>query len=247
MFTLHAVGDWRPGHVRLVRAHEKSREIVSDVERVIDETWRRVTGRPGVQLFDGPMYRLESFDASPALLRLSVSSTSYKPFVGTNLFNPQLATQYGPGVLANPVGVSTLVHTADDFLMLGRRNTSVAYYPDRVHPFAGTIDPEDGDDPFVAAQRELKEELRLSGEHISGQRCVGLVEDNAILQPELIFVAGTTLSRDQIQQHVDCAEHSATWSTTTSRPAIDAALLDPVLTPVAVAGLTLWSRTRAKS
>ena len=43
--------------------------------------------------------------------------------------------------LANPVGVSPALLSADNFLIMGRRNASVAYYPNRIHPFAGALEP----------------------------------------------------------------------------------------------------------
>ena len=243
MLTFHAIGNWRPGHVRLEWADRSSRQIVPEVEGLIDETWTRVLSRPGVHLFDGPMCRMESFEASADVLRLTLSHTSYKPFVGTNLENPQLADRFGPGVMANPVGVSTLLETADGFLMLGRRNAAVAYYPSRVHPFAGALEPRDGPDPFAAVHRELREELALAPEDLTDLRCCGLVEDHALRQPELIFLAASRLSRERVESRLDPEEHHATWSA--GIDGTEEALVDPSLTPVAVASLLLWRRSRA--
>src|SRR5688500_7451685 len=206
MFTILAKGDWGAEQLRLIRNLQSSRRIIPEVERLIEETWVRETARPGVHLFDGPMCRLESFDATPELLRLAVSPTSFKPFAGTNLHNPHVAETYGREVLANPVGVSTLLETSDGFLMLGRRNASVAYYPDRIHPFAGTVGPADGDDPANAAYRELSEELGLGRDDVADIRCRGLVEDVALLQPEMIFIAKARLTRDQVERRVDRSE-----------------------------------------
>lgn len=242
--AFHAIGDWAPGQVRLTRTLTSSRRIVPEVERLIDETWARAASRPGVHLFDGPMCRLESFVASPGALTLTVSATSYKPFVGTNLHNPHLAQVHGRDVFANPIGVSTLVETTDGMLMLGHRNASVAYYPNRIHPFAGTIDPADGDDPFAAAQRELAEELRLTPGEAGTLRCVGLVEDAALLQPELIFVGRSQVMRDELVRRVDGTEHEATHVMPATEAAIAAAIGHPLMTPVAVASLLLWGRLR---
>ena len=244
MFTILAKGDWGAGQLRLIRNPQSSRRIVPEVERLIEETWTRETARPGVHLFDGPMCRLESFDATPELLRLAVSPASFKPFAGTNLHNPHVAKTYGRDVLANPVGVSTLLETSDGFLMLGRRNASVAYYPDRIHPFAGTIDPADGDDPFNAAFRELSEELGLSRDDVADIRCRGLVEDVALLQPEMIFVAKARVTRDQVERRVDRSEHDATWSAEGWGFDVQAVRDEPSFTPVAVASLTLWGQSR---
>src|SRR5688572_4076836 len=104
--TFLAAGEWAPGRVRLAWSETSSRRIVPEVEQLIDETWARVSSRPGVHLFDGAMCRMESFRASPGELSLTLSPTSYKPFVGTNLHNPHLAQTHGRDVMASPVGVS---------------------------------------------------------------------------------------------------------------------------------------------
>jgi 8-oxo-dGTP pyrophosphatase MutT (NUDIX family) len=244
MLTFHAVGDWQPGQLDLSWAATSSRRIVPEVERVIEETWARVSSRAGVQLFDGPMCRMESFEPSPQRLRLTLSTTSYKPFVGTNLHNPHLVKTHGRDVLANPVGVSALLETADGFLMLGRRNDSVAYYPSRVHPFAGALEPRDGADAFGAVHRELHEELHLDASDVSDLRCTGLVEDAALLQPELIFNARCRLTRDAVERAMDRVEHDSTWAVAGDAGAIETATGDAALTPVAVASLLLWGRLR---
>lgn len=244
MLTFHAIGEWAPGRVRLTWSEQSSRRIDPDVERKIDDAWARVTARPGVRLFDGPMCRIESFDASPDVLRLSLSPTSYKPFVGTNLLNPDLADTHGRDVMANPVGVSALLETADGYYVLGRRNASVAYYPERVHPFAGALEPRDGADPFAAVYRELSEELSLSGADVTNLRCTGLVEDRALRQPELVFLVSTSLRRAEVERRVDRDEHLASCALEQVPAKVLEWAADPALTPVAVASLLLAGRLR---
>src|SRR2546423_316715 len=86
---------------------------------------------------------------------------------------PILADRFGPQVLANPVGVSPALLTADNYLMMGRRNASVAYYPGRIHPFAGALDPQDSD-VFAAVRRELKEELAFEIQDVTEIFCTGI-------------------------------------------------------------------------
>jgi 8-oxo-dGTP pyrophosphatase MutT (NUDIX family) len=246
LLTFLATGDWAPHQVRISRA-VSSQRWDSDVSAMIDAAWARAAGRPGVHLFDGPMCRLESWRAAPAGLELAVSPTSYKPFLGTNLVNPHLADRYGTAVLANPLGVSAALVTADDFLLLGRRNAAVAYYPSRVHPFAGALEPADGGggdapDPFAAAYRELGEELNLSAGDVSDLRCAGLVEDAHLRQPELVFRARTPLTRAEVESRLDPAEHHGLWSAPLAPGDFDAALRDPALTPVAIGSVLLWGR-----
>src|SRR5258708_140253 len=156
MLTFHAVGDWMRNQVHLAQSHGL-RRIVPEVEQLMDEAWRRAISQPGVNLFDGPMCRLESWSASPDQLTLALSETSYKAFLGTNLHHPELADRYGREILANPVGVSPALETADGWLMMGRRNGSVAYYPHRIHPFAGAVEPRDALNGLDAVIRELRD------------------------------------------------------------------------------------------
>lgn len=244
MLTFHAIGDWRPGRVRVTWTDRAMRRIHPEVERIVDAAWAQVTCRPGVHLFDGPMCRMESFAASPDGLRLDLSPTSYKPFVGTNLQHPELADAYGREVMANPVGVSTLLETADGYFMLGRRNASVAYYPNRVHPFAGALEPRDGPDPFAAVYRELAEELSLARGEVTELRCTGLVEDRALRQPELIFLAATLLPRAAVERRVSREEHHASCAVERLGPRVLASARDPTFTPVAAAALLLAGRLR---
>ena len=244
MLTFHAVGDWNRDQVFLSRV-PCTRSIVPEVERIIDETWRRIASQPGVNLFDGPMCRLESWHAAPARLDISMSGTSYKPFIGTNLYHPELADRYGPSILANPIGVSPALETADGWLMMGRRNGSVAYYPNRVHPFAGALEPRDANDLFGAVRRELAEELAFTTDDIADIRCTGVVEDRSIRQMELIFRVVSTRTKKQIESTVDRTEHHSSWAIRATRQAIDVALEDPLeLTPVGIAALLLWGNAR---
>ena len=238
-FDLRAAGDWLP-HQVVVTWTADSRKVVPEVERAIDDAWRAAAARLGNKLFDGPMCRLEHWSASPERLELTLSRTSYRPFLGTNYANAALADAHGRDVLANPVGLSTILETADGQLLLGRRNDSVAYHPNRVHPFAGALEPHDPMDVFAEARRELREELGLTAADIAAIRCVGLAEDRALRQPELIFIASTPRTRPELEAQLDRAEHRAIYAVSAARPEVERALADAVLTPVAAASLTLW-------
>ena len=243
MLTILRTGDWGPGDVT-VEWVPPGRRIVPEVEARIDRAWAEAVARPGAHLFDGPMCRLERWDVSPdgRRLRVALSETSYKPFFGTNMSHPELADRFGPEVLASPVGVSPALETADGFLLLGRRNASVAYYPDRVHPFAGALEPRDGGDVFAAVRRELHEELSLGGGDIAEVRCTGLVWEEALRQTEMIFRTRCTLTRDQIVARLDREEHRGVYPVEATERAVEAAAGDARLTPVAVAALLLWGR-----
>jgi hypothetical protein len=241
---------------------------------MIDDAWTRATLEPNRQLFDGPMCRLEGWVISDdgSRVDVSLSHTSYRLFWGTNIMHPELAAQHGAKVMANPIGVSPALESSDGYLLFGRRNAMVAYYPSRVHPFAGCLEPGDGGgapadekgtlinsgdmmsvpfssasssaapDPFAAIFRELDEELRLAETDIELMRLTGVVEDIRLQQPELIFRVKCRLPRAQIEAQVERQEHAGSVAVAARPDTVGAALLDAAMTPVAVAALLLWGR-----
>lgn len=209
------------------------------VERMIEQTWAGAVGKAQAKLFDGPMCRLESWRASPDSLELVLSLDSYKAFFGTNLNHATLADTYGREALANPVGLSAALITADNFLMLGRRNEAVAYYPLRTHPFAGSLEPADAGDLFAAMRRELVEELAFTADDISGMRCLGLIEDQSLRQPEAVLCVQSHRRRSEIESRLDAAEHHASRAICLDAHAFEVAIHDPSLTPVAIGTLLL--------
>lgn len=243
MLLFHEIGDWGPSGVS-VRWGPCGRREEPHVERLIAETWDRSIGRPGLQLFDGPMCRLERWTADESRLELIISRTSYRLFFGTNLMNPTLADRYGPAVMSNPLGVSAALVSADGMFLLGRRSATVAYYPLRTHPFAGALEPRDAADIFDAVLRELSEELRLEPGELADLRLVGIVEDHGLRQPELIFTVRTTRTSTDLMRQLDRMEHNAVHAVPATSDGIDRELAaNAELTPVARAAMLLWGRT----
>jgi hypothetical protein len=245
MFDLLTVGDWGEDAVAARWSDRSSRWIVPEVEAAIERTWAAHARRPGIQLFDGPLCRLESWRGDAQRLELTLSPTRYKAFFGTNLNNIELADVYGDGILSNPVGVSAMLLSADNALILGRRNAAVAYYPDRLHPFAGGLEPSDvqGERPnaFNAVRRELREELSLRDADVTAIRCLGIVQDRAIRQPEMVFLVHTPRTRAALQENVDQVEHGGSAAVEATPEAIGAFVGEHAseLTPVAHASLAL--------
>jgi hypothetical protein len=235
---IHGAGRWDAANVK---AHwvESGRKIVAAVEERIERAWSEASARLGAKVFDGPMCRLERWEAGRTL-ELFVSRTSYKTFLGTNLMNAALAERYGVEVLANAAGLSVALTTADGWLLLGQRNSSVAYYPDRVHPFAGALEPGEPLDVFAEAQRELDEELSLKRDELGEMFCIGMVEDCRLRQPELVFEVTSRLSREEIEERLDPAEHRGVYGIAAEREAVARAMRDAALTPVAAGVLALW-------
>jgi len=245
MLAFPAIGVWRPGQI-LITWKENSRPIVSEVQQQIERAWRTAMARPGIQLFDGPMCRLEALHIlQNGSMHLTLSPTSYKPFFGTNLSNARFADKYGSKVLANAIGLSCLLISSDGHVLLGKRNANVAYYPSRIHPFAGSLEPAEELDIFDDVFRELREELALGRNDIAEIVCTGIAEDQSLRQPEIIFAArAARMTRQQIESQLDPDEHKGVWSCPTSPHLLEQALKTELtsFTPVAVAAIVLWGR-----
>ena len=211
-------------------------------EVAVRREWAAALDR-GLPLFDGPMCRLEAFHVERPpnigpLVTLSLSETSYRVFLGTNL--------HGPGdlpasSLANPVGVSPALVTGDRKLLLGRRNGRVAYYPHRLHPFSGSLEPRrllDGGTVFDEVRRELAEELSLSA--VADVTLLGIVEDQAIRHPELIFAATTDLPAAEVLSGLDPDEHADAVAVDATAEGVADLLAGDELTPVGRAAVTMY-------
>jgi 8-oxo-dGTP pyrophosphatase MutT (NUDIX family) len=236
------IGDWPPGRIAC-RWQASSFHANDEVLALVEQSWSAAKARLGKKLFDGPMCRLEAMQADEHNLNLSFSRISYRVFLGTNLSHADLADRFGPSTLANPVGVSCALVSSDGQLLMGRRNDQVAYYPGRIHPFAGCLEPRQPLDVFAEVRRELAEELSLDDSHIADLRCIGMVEDASLRQPELIFLVQSTLSLARIESRVDPQEHHASWSIPPTADAADSALREAkLLTPVGIGTLLLWGR-----
>lgn len=242
MLDFSALGHWSEGRVAATWV-ASSRPIILEVEAAIEAAWAKAASRPAVYLFNGPMCRLESFDAAPEALRLKLSPSDYKTMVGTNLANASLADRYGQAVLGNGVGLSTSILSTDGHIMLGRRNARVNYYPSRIHPFSGSLEPSETIDVFAEVRRELWEELALGPEQVESIVCVGIAVDRSIRQPEMMFITQTRLDLHALRARLDMAEHEGVWSAP-----LDANGLMTIdvagFTPVGVAALLLTGRAK---
>ncbi|HEY0009353.1 MAG TPA: NUDIX hydrolase [Tepidisphaeraceae bacterium] len=236
------ISRYAPECVRTVWV-ESGRQIEPAVEAAIEAAWRETNSRPGVSLFDGPIGRFEGFSVDGGVITIRLSRTSYRIFVGTNFSNPGFADTYGEQVMANGLGVSAGLLTSDGYIIMGRRNGSVAYYPHRVHPFAGSLEVADVIDLAANARRELCEEANLQAADLAEIHLLCLAEDRLLRHPESIFMARTVLSRATIERQVDPAEHHDSWAVEATATAISRAVVDCAdLTPIARAVLLAFGR-----
>lgn len=222
--------------------------LTPELSATIERVWNEARAQQGVDLFDGPLCRLEGFTADHGGLRLHLSPTSYRIFIGTNGRHPQWADDHGRQVMADPVGTSVILRSSDGVLVFGRRSQRVALYPGFAHPFGGTMEPPPAGtavDLLAEMRRELSEEVGISPDDLSDLRVIALIEDRRLRQPELIYAAQTALTAEAINRRLDLHEHTGCWMLADDQRDIDGALSgNAVMTPVLAGALLCWGWQR---
>lgn len=214
-FAVEVFGPYTPDQLDLT-VSDAPRRGTPAIESAIERTWATESAlgdHDGRNLFNGRLARLVEVVVTPPHLRLALGTTCYRDFLGTNLHQAASVLREGIDALANPLGTSSTVITADGYIALGRRSDRVAYHAGLLHSFGGMVEsadrkPDGTYDVFGSASRELSEELGLSEREIRDVVIVGLVRDRAIYQPELLFDATVSLTQAAVEDrfHAGLAE-----------------------------------------
>lgn len=219
-FLVQAFGVFDPSHVEISMGGAPRREYPI-VEEWIEKTWQerladaRTHGRV---LFNGRLARLSTGRREGNILRLELAQTTYREFLGTNMYHAAKIIELGVDGLSDALGISSTPITSDGFVVYGRRNRSVSFHRGFLHTFGGALEDADQSpsadyDIFAAATRELCEELLIQPSEIKSLICVGLVRDREMLQPELLFDAVLAVPLKELLRRFDPRaegqEHSA--------------------------------------
>jgi hypothetical protein len=224
-FLFHLRGDFTPDQVTTALVPSTFAPPPA-VVALIEKSWAEAAARPGINLFDGPLARLETWRAAGGRLHLDFSRTTYKPFLGTNGRNAAAAAAHGQHALANGLGTSAALATADGHLVFGLRSPSAALYPDCAHPFGGCMEPVPPLDVFADIRRELHEECNHAQADLKDLRILAIGEDIDLRQPELTFLARSVHDLATVLKRIDPAEHHGTWVVPATPDRIAAALHD---------------------
>jgi hypothetical protein len=240
-------GSWPASRLRS-RWVASSHRLPPSCQEQVDDAWATALAVPGVRLFNGALCRLEGHQADAQGLLLTLSRTTYKDYLGSNVHHTEWAERHGPDVLANPVGTSVALRSSDGVLVFGMRSARVALYPRHAHPFGGTMEvPEPGGqvDLIAEMERELAEEAGIERGELDDLRVIALAEDCTLRQPELIYAAHARLSAAAINARLDPEEHTACWMVRDEQQEIDGVLGGAIpLSPVLRATLLAWGAKR---
>jgi len=145
----------------------------------------------GTRLFDAPLFRFISVQATDEHLTLTLGDTSYREYVTTRV--PEFALAHSRQDLGNALSVCSVIETSDEAILLEKRQ-GVDVYVGRYHVIGGffertlDIDQGEGPDPFAAMRREIREETGIQADDIRDQYCLGVVYDVTTPHAEVCFL-----------------------------------------------------------
>ena len=148
------------------------------------------------------MARLAKWQKHDSTLRLWLQPTDYATLLYSNASTERIVREWGEEALSRALGISAVVISADDRMILMQRSLHVGEFPNRYDVFGGHIDvPEPPQEPsiFKAMEQELTEELALSPREYE-LILYGLLEALPHRKPELVFAARCRLTAAEIME-----------------------------------------------
>lgn len=181
------------------------RRLPEGLQREIDDYWQAevIETCKASYLFNWHLCRLNDWSIDENTLRLSLGNTSYKELLFSNTHIEYVEEHFGSDYFSRALGVSVILVSSDERILLIRRSESVGESPGRLDVLGGHVHPDDHavvgiPDPFFAMRDELLEEIKLNLTKEEPLSCIGLVEITDTKKPELIFHVMSGLSSEEI-------------------------------------------------
>ena len=173
-------------------------------EALIDRAWQtylRTSGEAGIMVYNGALFRLDSFERTDGCLRLKLSDTDFRECIGTA--GAQFRSAFPDLPQANPLAASVALVTGDGKIIIEKRSR-VDSRRRAYHVIAGYMEREkDGRDPhpFDTLKREVREEL---GVDLDEGRLFATGLIRALYGSEVCFSCCLALSFDDVLRVQDC-------------------------------------------
>lgn len=152
-----------------------------------------------IRFYNGELFSLLDMAIDGDKVNLKLGRCRYKDYVATRtrlIRNNKLTP-----VFADPLAICSLVITADDRILIGKR-TGVDGSLNKLHVVGGFVERNKDDanhipSPFQAISREIYEEVGLEIS-LNKITCLGIVYVETLPHPEMCFYALTNLTYDDI-------------------------------------------------
>jgi hypothetical protein len=215
--------------------------------RRVDELWEgylREAKANGGNLFDGPVTLLRSARMEDGKVILELGPGQFKDFVVTVCRDRDWFLKHEPDALRPTLGNSMLL-THKGAAMLGVRSDRVSAYARRAHLVGGMMERL-GTERFPASivgilkhlRLELSEEAALETRELAPEpRLLGVVRDEILGQPDLVWQWETRIPLEEVAGRLDREEHTA--AVLLGKSDIPPGTWEQ-MTPVARTAWTLW-------
>ncbi len=172
---------WQPG------ARTRPPELIEAARRF----WQRETADQS-HLFNGRLCRLDGWQVHNGELTLHLGLTDYQELLFSNAHTADLLARYGEAGLSRALGISAVLVSRDQQVVLIERSHTVGECPGALDVLGGHIHPEEHatagtPDPFRAIADEILEEVGLTLRPNDKVTCFGLIETADTRKPELLF------------------------------------------------------------
>ena len=193
-FEILTQGLYRPNQLTTTYNPALSMPKTPEIAHWIETLWHQNLAQAKAnrtRLFDAPLFRFISAQATSDQLTITVGNTSYKEYVTTR--QPEFAHAHPRENLGNALSVCSVIETSDEAILLEKRQ-GVDVYVGRYHVIGGfferMLDMDQGEqpDPFAAMRREIREETGIQDDDIHDQYCLGVVYDVTTPHAELCFL-----------------------------------------------------------
>jgi 8-oxo-dGTP pyrophosphatase MutT (NUDIX family) len=201
-----------------------------EITAMIEQTWAEKTGnKESKYLYDGAVFGLDSYvvcdDREHRVLDCFVSKarsdlamtstegivcfvyrTTYKAFIGTNIYN--IGKIADKKQMANAMAACVVPLTTDGYVLVGKRSIKMAEGKGEWHIVGGTFEGvlQDGklvcENPYDLILKELEEEINVLPEDIKDLYCTGLGISYHNHKPEFLFVGELKLNGEELIQRV---------------------------------------------
>jgi len=187
IFRVLAFGPFESEHIHICWKPEEL-NIPDRLLQEIEHFWATLKHRGH---FNGRISRLDRWQIQNGSLVLHLSPSDYRTLLYSNQYTERISNKWGERFLSRALGISAVVVSTEQQILLMKRSASMGEFPNRYDVFGGHIDvPTENSAPdvFHAMQQELHEELALKSTDYSLE-LLGLVESSINKKPELVFAA----------------------------------------------------------
>ncbi|CDM61018.1 MULTISPECIES: hypothetical protein [Rhizobium] len=149
--------------------------------------------------FDGALLRMADHRIEDGRLIVGANSTSFSAYVATR--HPRFGDRHPHAARADPLGMTAVVLTADDGVIVTKRSLSADQNPGGLYLIGGYAEPGKGSDTvdlFQEVAREIAEEIAVSDLTRSASFAIGLAYDPVFCHPELFLLTVSKTSAADI-------------------------------------------------